>query len=123
MLRTGISIPGNRKSLNILAGKHVSLQIDSDRACSILGEYWKGAASGCRHAIYLAGANLVSLFNPDMIVFGGGVFGPGQKYLDRIDQEACRWAQPISIRQVKFVPSKLGESVALYGAAYLAMDL
>ncbi|MBK8501642.1 MAG: ROK family protein [Saprospiraceae bacterium] len=199
-----------------LQGRGVSLRLDSDRACYILGEYWKGAATGCQHAIYLAvgtgigagimidgkvlrgshdiagaigwmalraeyhplyekygcfeyhasgqgiaihaqdfygdtravfkayeegdervlhfiedailswgqaSANLVSLFNPEIIVFGGGVFGPAQKYIDQIYKEACRWAQPISIRQTRFVPTQLGDQVALYGAAYLAMDL
>ena len=193
----------------------IKVQIDSDRACYIMGEYWKGVASGCPNAIYLsvgtgigagilingkilrgsqdiagaigwmalrkdylvpykshgcfeyhasgqgitmnagsvfqstsevftaydeghpkavqliedailcwgqAAANLVSLFNPEIIVFGGGVFGPAQKLIDRIYQEASRWAQPISINQVKFVPTSLGEQVALYGAAYLSME-
>lgn len=197
-----------------LKPQDIRITIDSDRACYILGEYWKGVAVGCRHAIYLAvgtgigagilidgkvlrgshdiagaigwmslrtkyltpyatygcfeylasgqgialqgqgmysssnnvfaayergeeravsiveeailswgqaTANLVSLFNPEMIIFGGGVFGPASQYLNRIYEEACRWAQPISIRQVKFVSSELGEKVALYGAAYLAM--
>ena len=70
-----------------------------------------------------ASANLVSLFNPEIIVFGGGVFGPAQRYIDKIYEEACRWAQPISIRQTKFVNTQLGDQVALYGAAYLAMQL
>lgn len=196
-----------------LAGQDIRLKIDSDRACYILGESWKGVARGCRHAIYLAvgtgigagilidgqvlrgshdiagaigwmslnseflspyetygcfeyhasgqgislqaapvyedteavfaayekgeaaaakivgvaiqkwgqaTANLVSLFNPEMIIFGGGVFGPATRYLDRIYAESSRWAQPISIRQVKFVGSALGDQVALYGAAFLA---
>jgi glucokinase len=68
----------------------------------------------------MAAANLVSLFNPEIIVFGGGVFGPATKYLDRIRNEAERWAQPIAIRQVKFVASALGADAGLYGAARLA---
>jgi len=36
------------------AAKDVLLRIDSDRACSILGELWHGAAQGCRNAIFLA---------------------------------------------------------------------
>ncbi|MCB0689192.1 MAG: ROK family protein, partial [Saprospiraceae bacterium] len=67
-----------------------------------------------------ATANLVSLLNPEMIIFGGGVFGPAIRFIDRIYQEACQWAQPISIKQVQFLPSALGDVVALYGAAYLA---
>jgi glucokinase len=66
-------------------------------------------------------ANLVSLLNPQMIVFGGGVFGPAARFLDRIREEAARWAQPISMGQVRFVTSALGGDAPLYGAANLVL--
>jgi glucokinase len=66
-------------------------------------------------------ANLVSLFNPEIIVFGGGVFGPGAKFLDRIRTEARRWAQPIAMEQVRLVASSLGSDAGLFGAGRLAM--
>jgi len=68
----------------------------------------------------MAAANLVSLFNPEKIIFGGGVFGPGSKLLSRIHAEARKWAQPISIGQVKLLASKLGGDAGLYGAGCLA---
>jgi len=70
----------------------------------------------------MAAANLVSLFNPELIVFGGGVFGPAVRYLDRIRAEARRWAQPIAIEEVRFVASALGNDAQLYGAGRLAMS-
>ena len=70
----------------------------------------------------MAAANLVSLLNPEMIVFGGGIFGPALQFLDRIKAEARRWAQPIAIEQVEFVGSELGADAGLYGAGYLAMS-
>ena len=69
----------------------------------------------------MAAANLVSLFNPEVVVFGGGVFGPAARHLERIRDEATRWAQPIAIQQARFVVSALGGDAALYGAARLAM--
>ena len=69
----------------------------------------------------MAAANLVSLFNPEIIVFGGGVFGPAARFLDRIRDEARRWAQPIAIEQARFVVSTLGGDAGLYGAGRLAM--
>ena len=69
----------------------------------------------------MAAANLVSMFNPEMIIFGGGVFGPAVKFLDRIFSEAKRWAQPIAIREVRFVASELGSDAGLFGAGRLAM--
>jgi len=69
----------------------------------------------------MAAANLVSLFNPEIIVFGGGVFGPAARLLDRVHTEAKRWAQPIAIDQVRFVASTLGGDAGLFGAGRLAM--
>lgn len=218
--------------LEALVSRDVRVRIDSDRACSILGEAWQGVARGCQHAVFLAVgtgigagvlvdgrvlrgsrdiagaigwlaldrpyrpeyetfgcfeyhasglglarvardllardvtqpsvlrekqpqdlagkdifsaydvddaiaietvevaiafwgmavANLVSLFDPEMIVFGGGVFGPASRFLDRIRAEATRWAQPISMPQVELAVSELGGDAALYGAARLAME-
>lgn len=69
----------------------------------------------------MAVANLVSLFNPEIIVFGGGVFGPATQFLDRIYAEAKRWAQPIAIEQVRLVASSLASDAGLFGAARLAV--
>lgn len=70
----------------------------------------------------MAVANLVSLFNPEKIVFGGGVFGPAVGLLSSIRSEAEKWAQPISMRAVSLEPSQLGADAGLYGAAKLAKD-
>lgn len=69
----------------------------------------------------MATANLVSLFNPEKIIFGGGVFGPALKFLDDIYTEARKWAQPISIQQVQLQASALGNDAGLYGAGLLAL--
>jgi glucokinase len=69
----------------------------------------------------MAVANLVSLFNPEKIIFGGGVFGPALQLLDVIYEEAKKWAQPIGIGQVQLLGSALGNDAGLYGAGYLAL--
>lgn len=212
--------PLRRELQSSLGRKALPIMIDNDRACSLLGETWKGRAKGCRHAIFLAigtgigagimvdgrvlrgaqdiagsigwlaldrpyrreyvacgcfeyhasgeglakvarelrgnppvppwtahdvfaalsrgdriaravlaqavefwgmaVANLVSLFNPEKIIFGGGVFGPAARFLGDIRAEASKWAQPIAIRKVRLQVSKLGAGAALYGAGYLA---
>jgi glucokinase len=71
----------------------------------------------------MAVANLVSIFNPEVIVFGGGVFGPAASFLDDIYREAQRWAQPISVQQVRLLTSALGGDIGVYGAARVALDL
>jgi glucokinase len=209
---------------------NIPVTIDSDRACYILGEWWKGNAMGCRHAIFLsvgtgigagilidgeifrgsndiagcigwmalkgpfenkyidcgcfeyyasgegiakvardfledqkdyygelknkpvemissydvfrayengdplaerviqlcvefwgmAVANLVSLFNPEKVILGGGVFGPAVPLIPAIVKEAARWAQPIGINQVSIEATALAGDAGLYGAGFLA---
>ncbi len=82
-------------------------------ATSIIGlavEYWG-----------MATANLVSLFNPEKVIFGGGVFGPATALIPAIRSEAEKWAQPISMKKVSLEPSALGGDAGVYGAGYLAM--
>ncbi len=221
------------KVRSAFSDRQLQVAIDSDRACYILGEIWKGAARGCRHAVFLAvgtgigagilidgrilrgagdiagsigwmalkrpwreayrscgcfeyhasgaglvkvarerlaeagteykgylsswspeeittrrlfeawksddeiarevfqesvsywgmaAANLVSLFNPEKILFGGGVFGPAGELINEIRREAEKWAQPISIRQVGIELSALGGEAGLIGAGKLALD-
>jgi glucokinase len=66
-------------------------------------------------------ANLISLFNPEIIVFGGYLFGPGLQFLNRIEEEARKWALPLSMEDVKFVKSELGAMAGLFGAGHLAV--
>lgn len=68
----------------------------------------------------MAIANLVSLFNPEKIILGGGIFGPAVQFIPGIVKEASKWAQPISMKQVRIEPSSLGSDAGLYGAGRLA---
>ncbi len=198
--------PLRREIAAIFNSKRVSVCIESDRTCYILGEAWQGAARGCANAIFLAvgtgigagilvdgrvlhgadglagaagwmalqrpfvaayrdcgclerhasgrgmnarsvfadvrrgnpparnkirlavqlwgmaAANLVSLFNPEKIIFGGGVFGPAACLLKQVRAEAGQWAQPLAMQRVKFEVSALGGEAGLYGAAWLALQ-
>ena len=69
----------------------------------------------------MAAANLVSTFNPEKIIFGGGVFGPAGRFISAIYDEARLWAQPISMQQVKIEVSTLGGDAGLIGAGRLAL--
>ena len=69
----------------------------------------------------MAAANFVSLFNPQMVIFGGGLFGPASKFIDRIYNEARKWAQPIAINQCKFEVTQLPNDAGLYGAGAIAI--
>ena len=76
----------------------------------------------CIRSWGMAVANLVSLFNPDVVVLGGGVFGPAARYLPQIRAEAERWAQPVAYLQARIEVSALGQDAGLYGACRLAWD-
>jgi glucokinase len=69
----------------------------------------------------MAVANLVSLFNPEKIILGGGVFGPAIPLIPAILKEASKWAQPVSIKQVVLEPSALGGDAGVYGAGFVAL--
>jgi glucokinase len=69
----------------------------------------------------MAVANLVSIFDPEKIIFGGGVFGPAAQFIDDIYEEAKKHAQPISITKVKLEVSQLGNEAVLIGAGYMAL--
>lgn len=69
----------------------------------------------------MAVANLISIFNPEKVIFGGGVFGPALKFLPAIHEEARKWAQPVSMNKVKFEASGLDGDAAIFGAGFLAL--
>lgn len=69
----------------------------------------------------MAVANIVSLFNPEKIILGGGIFGPAVKFITEIKNEALKWAQPVSITKVSIEVSALGDDAAVYGAGCLAL--
>ena len=105
----------NKKESSRLTAKDIFAAYDSND---------KLAVAVINHAIEywgMAVANLVSLFNPEKIIFGGGVFGPALKFLDAIYDEAKKWGQPISMQQVKLEAAALGNDAGLYGAGFLAL--
>jgi glucokinase len=69
----------------------------------------------------MAAANYISIFNPEVIIFGGGIFGPAKKFIPLIREEAKRWAQPIAFLETKIEASKIGNEAGLYGAGKLAL--
>ena len=71
----------------------------------------------------MAVANLVSIFNPEKVIFGGGVFGPAADLLDKILEESKKWSQPLSIQQISLDVTGLKGDAGLIGAGYLAINI
>lgn len=66
-------------------------------------------------------ACLVSLLNPQVVVLGGGLAAAGELILGPLRRELRRWAQPVALRQVRIVRSRLGEDAGILGAARYAL--
>ena len=67
-------------------------------------------------------ANIVSLFNPQVVVIGGGLAAAADLYLEHLRSAMFERAQPLAARRVKLVVSKLGGAANLLGCARLAWD-
>lgn len=109
------------------ASKLYGREVSSHQVFKLYAEGDEVAVKVIRKAVQMWGkgaANLVSLFNPEMIVFGGGVFsGAARELIPDIYHEALKWAQPISIKKTRFCASEVGSDAALLGAGYLARNL
>ena len=66
-------------------------------------------------------ANLVSAFNPRMVVLGGGLMQAGDLLIEPLRREMLEWAQPFAAKQVSIELSRLGEDAGLLGAARLPL--
>ena len=66
--------------------------------------------------------NLVNIFNPEMIVLGGGMANLGELFIDSAKQVVAERAFPISAQAVRIVTAQLGNEAGVYGAAAFALE-
>jgi glucokinase-like ROK family protein len=67
-------------------------------------------------------ANLVNLFNPEMIIIGGGVSMAGDIFFDNIKRVVARHVMQSSPREVNIYPVTFGDNAALKGALALILN-
>ncbi len=67
-------------------------------------------------------ANLVSLFDPEIVVIGGGMAAAADLYLEPLKKAMFERAQPLAVKQMKLAVSNLGDVVNLLGCARLAWE-
>ena len=65
-------------------------------------------------------ANMVSLFDPEVVIIGGGMAGAADLYFDSLRDAMLKGAQPLAAREVRLAVSKLGNGANLLGCARLA---
>jgi len=85
--------------------------------------------SAARDVIQLIGerlgvaiASYVNIFNPEMVVVGGGVMGAGEMLLEPARREVLKRALPPSRDNVSIVAAEFGHEAGRVGAAALALD-
>lgn len=66
-------------------------------------------------------ANLINIFNPEMIIVGGGVSEAGDWFIEKIAQHTALIAIKPAMKNVKIVRAKLGNKAGLLGAAAFAL--
>jgi glucokinase len=75
-------------------------------------------------AIYLGVGitNILHLFNPEIVVIGGGVSQVGDLIFEPLRAEVNRRAMPAFRENVPIVPTDLGDDVGLYGTVALVLQ-
>ena len=66
-------------------------------------------------------ANLANIFNPELVVVGGGVAAAGDLLLEPARRQVARQALRPQRDEVRIVPASLGEDAGLIGAAALCL--
>jgi glucokinase len=67
-------------------------------------------------------ANLINIFNPQMIVLGGGVRHAWELFIGATHDEIMRRAFQVPAERTKIVPSLLGDDAGMIGAAAEALQ-
>lgn len=67
-------------------------------------------------------ANLINIFNPEMVVIGGGVKEAWPLFIDTARAEIRKRAFEVPAERTKIVPSELGDDAGMVGAAAAALQ-
>jgi glucokinase len=68
----------------------------------------------------IAMANVINIFNPEMIVIGGGVAAAWDLFVEHARAEVARRAFPVPAAGCQIVRAECGDDAGLLGAAWLA---
>jgi glucokinase len=73
------------------------------------------------HYLAIGIANLVNIFNPEMVIIGGGLSNMQELIFDPIRKDFKKYAMILSAKSVKIVRAKLGNDAGVLGAAALCL--
>jgi glucokinase len=69
----------------------------------------------------LAIANLITVLNPEAVIFGGSVAEVGPLLMDPLAARVRQYAYPASVRRVRISAAQLGGDAPVLGAVALAV--
>jgi glucokinase len=85
----------------------------------VAGEVWRATTD----ALACGLTSIVNLFEPELVVLGGGVVsGAGEQLLGPVRQRVRAEAMPPAAARLEIVPAALGDRVGVVGAAAIAYE-
>ena len=106
LLAAGEDVNGRSATAAAIAGDEVARDV-----FEVIGRRLGAFASG-----------LVNVFEPDVVVFGGGVMAAGELLLGPVREEVERRALP-PMNRTRIAHAELGPEAGMIGSATMAMDL
>ncbi|HYL62083.1 MAG TPA: ROK family protein [Candidatus Methylomirabilis sp.] len=116
--------PGSEKLLSLAGGKPETVTAE------MVGAAWRAGDKLASEilqdtadllAIWLG--NIVDLFEPDVIIFGGGMGELMSEWFDRIREQLPAWTINSRCREIPLVRARYGEDSGIAGAAALCLGL
>jgi glucokinase len=115
---------GGESALSVMAGGKIE-QITSE----MVGKAARNGDALAREVISRAAfylgvgmVNIVNIFNPEMIILGGGMAGLGDLLIEPGKKLVAERAFPVASRMVSIVMAGLGNEAGVYGAAAFTFD-
>lgn len=85
-------------------------------------EEMKGLFKQLARGLGVGIANMINIFNPDVVAIGGGVSNAGALLVDPAIEEAKKWTLAAPMREARIVLAELGPEAGVIGAALVARD-
>lgn len=111
--KLGITLENARETVNGVSIK-IGLEFGDELSKAVLYE----SADSIGIALY----NLFQLFNPPIIVLGGGLVNWGPIYMHRISEKFHSMAKDMLIDEMKIVPTEIGKNAGVIGASSLPLE-
>ncbi len=97
-----------------LNGRELFARLDEDRIQDVYTAWLTDVAKGL--------TSLLHIFNPEMLVIGGGLSREKELFIDALKERVEVYAMPNFVKKLEIVQAKLTNNAGMVGAAYFAMQ-